>query len=69
MSENHEPGTEQPRLLSGLGHRDPAAEALREVSGLTKARPPAPSAELAASSPTRTRHPPPCTTDSEGTPP
>lgn len=44
MSENHyEPG-----LLSELDGHDPAADALREVSGLLHGRPPAASAELTA---------------------
>lgn len=44
MSENHD----EPRLFAELQPNDAAAEALREVGGLVDARPPAPSAALAA---------------------
>lgn len=44
MSENHD----EPRLFAELQPDDAATEALREVRGLVDARPPAPSAALAA---------------------
>src|SRR5687767_4194707 len=44
MSENHD----EPRLFAELQPDDAATEALRDVGGLLDARPPAPSAALAA---------------------
>lgn len=50
MSENHrEPeGHPEPSFLSELGNHDHAADALREVAGLRREQPPAPSPALAA---------------------